>query len=72
MTTDPRPLRIFGILLCGGLLAAPTVANYHEPLQPMGLNVIRALFPLWIALLIQLCIDEGRARERAARERRGE
>ncbi|WP_438024117.1 hypothetical protein [Sorangium sp. So ce233] len=72
MTTDQRPLRILGMLLCGGLLAAPAVAGYHEPLQPMALDVIRALFPLWIALLIQLSIDEGRARERAAREGRGE
>ncbi|WP_437968141.1 hypothetical protein WMF04_02075 [Sorangium sp. So ce260] len=67
--TDLRPLRILGILLCGGLLVAPTVASYHERLQPIALDVIRALFPLWIGMLIQLSIDERCARERAARER---
>lgn len=69
--TDTTPPRILGILLCGGLLAAPTVASSPERLQPMALDVIRALFPLWIGWLIQLSIDEGRSRERASRERRG-
>ena len=61
-----KPLRVAGILLFGALLVAPTIASYHTPLQ-MGLDVIRTLFPVWFYLLVQVCIEEGRARERADR-----
>ncbi|WP_437593363.1 hypothetical protein [Sorangium sp. So ce1000] len=65
----PKPLRMVGIVVCGVALAAPGILCFGE--RSPGLlkivDFVRTLFPLWFVLLVQLSIDEGRARERAAR-----
>lgn len=72
----PKPLRVVGIVACGFLLAAPALVCFRgmpsRPITPMG--VIQALYLLWITLLVQLSIDEGREREhkRAERARQAE
>ncbi|AGP38180.1 hypothetical protein BE04_44565 [Sorangium cellulosum] len=65
----PQPLRTIGIVVCGVALGAPAVVCHdaHSPSLGRIVDVVRTLFPLWIYLIVQLSMDEGRVRERRAR-----
>jgi hypothetical protein len=62
----PKPLRVAGIIICGVMLAAPAIACFRAtpPGSMKVMDFVHVLFPLWFILLVQICIDEGRARER--------
>jgi hypothetical protein len=67
---ESRALRVVGGIVCAIALFAPQV--YVGPNRnPVGVvSVLHYAFPLVFYVLVNLCIDEGRARERAAQERR--
>ena len=65
--------RMIGIVFCGVMLLVPqSVCFIGAPPNIMkAADVVRLCFPLWFVLLVQISIDEGRARERESNERRG-
>jgi hypothetical protein len=66
-----QALRMVAIIVCALLLGAPTLAYRPWTRSLSFAEVISVLFPVWLCLLILLCIAEGRAREQQAqRERR--
>ena len=67
-----KSYRTVGIVLCGIMLLAPQVACFLDasPNLMRWMNLLRILFPLTFYVLANLLIDEGRARERAEKERR--
>lgn len=68
----PKPLRVAAIIVCGVLLAAPAVVCFRgaSPGTLRAMEVLHVLFPITFGVLVQACIAEGRARERAELERR--
>lgn len=58
--------RMVGIVVCGGMLLVPQVVCFvgASPGIMKAADVMRLCFPLTFTLLVQVCIDEGRARER--------
>ncbi|WP_437899056.1 hypothetical protein [Sorangium sp. So ce124] len=67
-----KPLRVFGIIVCMVLIVLPAWLCFRGPHPQMSksIDVMFALLPVVIVVFGQLCIAEGRARERAVRERR--
>jgi hypothetical protein len=67
-----KPLRIIGIIVCGAMLGVPPMVCFTGASARVMevMHLISLLFPLTFYVLSNLFIDEGRARERAARERR--
>jgi hypothetical protein len=63
--------RTVGIIFCGGILLFPQIVCFvGAPPNIMKVaDFVRLCFPLTFYVLVNLCIDEGRARERAAREK---
>jgi hypothetical protein len=61
-----RVQRMIGIVVCGGLLLIPQVVCFvgAPPNMMKVADFIRLCFPLTFYVLVNLCIDEGRARER--------
>jgi hypothetical protein len=68
----PKPLRVIGIIVCGAMLGVPPVVCFTGASTRVMevMRFISLLFPLTFYVLSNLFIDEGRARERADRERR--
>jgi hypothetical protein len=68
----PKPLRIVGIILCAVMLGAPPAVCFTgaSPRLMHTMRTVSVLFPVTFYLLSILFIEEGRARERAERERR--
>lgn len=62
----PRVQRMIGIIVCGGLLLIPQVVCFAvaPPAMMKVADFIRLCFPLTFYVLVNLCIDEGRERER--------
>ena len=58
--------RIVGIVFCGVMLLVPQVVCFvgASPGIMKAADVLRLCFPLTFCVLVGLCIDEGRARER--------
>jgi hypothetical protein len=56
------------------LIALPAVMCFRGPHPHVSgtIEFVFALMPVLLFALVQLCYAEGRARERAERERRGE
>lgn len=69
---DYKPLRVFGIIACMVLIALPSVFCLSGPHPQISkpIEFMLALLPVVVFVFGQLCIAEGRARERAERERR--
>jgi hypothetical protein len=69
---DYKPLRVFGMIVCMVLIILPSWLCFRAPHPQMSkpIDVIFALLPVVVFVFGQLCIVEGRARERADRERR--
>ena len=67
----PKPLRVIGIIVCGLMLLAPQLVCFTgaRPRVMAVMHFISLLFPLSFYVLTNMCIDEGRERERAERER---
>ncbi len=75
MKIIPKPLRVTGIILCGLMLLVPPGMCFTGA-QPRWMelaHLISILSPLPFLVLVALCIDEGRERERerAEEEKRG-
>jgi len=69
---DYKPLRVFGIIVCMVLIILPSALCFRGPHPQISKSIefIFALLPVVVFVFGQLCIAEGRARERADRERR--
>ena len=66
-----KPLRVTGIIICGVMLGLPALACFREEGASHATRVLHdmnVLFPVTFWALSRFFIDEGRARERAARE----
>lgn len=63
--------RIVGIVFCGAMLLIPQVVCFvgASPDIMKAADVLRLCFPLTFSVLVGLCIDEGRARERERADR---
>ena len=67
---ESRTLRVVGGILCAVALFVPQVVAGGNR-SPIGvISVLHYAFPLVFYVLVNLCIDEGRARERARAKRR--
>ncbi len=68
----PKPLRVAGIILCGMMLLLPAGVCFTGASDRVMrlMHFISVLSPVPFCILVQVCIDEGRAREqeRARRE----
>ena len=63
--------RMVGIVVCGGMLLVPQVVCSvgASPGIMKAADVVRLCFPLTFTVLVQLCMEEGRARERERADR---
>jgi hypothetical protein len=62
----PKPLRVTGIVVCGLLLLLPPGICWivASPQIMKLMHFISLISPVPFVLLVLVCIDEGRARER--------
>jgi hypothetical protein len=68
------PVRLVCIAVCIVLIVLPAAACLHwlrPPHVSSAIEFVHVLLPFLLFALVQLCFAEGRARERAERERRG-
>jgi hypothetical protein len=66
-----KPLRVIGIIVCGAMLGVPPMVCFLGASTRVMevMHFVSLLFPLTFYVLSNLFIEEGRARERADRER---
>ena len=67
----PKPFRVMAIILCGLMLLVPPGVCFTGASERVmrAMHVINMLAPLPFCILVLVCIDEGRERERAEQER---
>jgi hypothetical protein len=65
----PKPFRVMGIVICVVMMLVPQLVCFTgaSPRVMEVAHFISLRSPLTFFILVQVCIDEGRARERAAR-----
>jgi hypothetical protein len=66
--------RVLAMLASGGVIVASNVLSYlSAPRGSFGVvDLLHFSLPLTIYVFANLCMDEGRARERADRDQRGQ